>query len=90
MEREFLRREAEQKADLFFKLQAKIDSADFYFHEMEVLIGNVTSIIDIYREFREHVDTIEVLNFYRHIKQVCENIIECLSKAEEELKKRVR
>ena len=88
MEMEVLKREAEQKADLFFEIQAKIDRADPYFHEMEGLIGNVTSTIEIYREFRRHVDIGEVQNFYRHIKQICENIIECLSKAEAELRRR--
>jgi len=80
--KEIIRAECEAKAERYFKLQSVIDSVDGYFHDMEELIGDVTSRPDTYREFKKHVDMTEVYNFYLHLRQICDNIVKCIERAE--------
>lgn len=80
--RKLIRAECEAKANRFFELQSVIDSVDGYFHKMEELIGDVTSNPDTYREFKKHVDMTDVYNFYLHLRQICDNIVKCIERAE--------
>ena len=80
--KKLIRTECEVKAERYFELQSVIDSVDGYFHEMEELIGDVTSNPDTYREFKKHVDMTEVYNFYLHLRQICDNIVKCIERAE--------
>jgi len=82
---EDIRTIANEESERFFKIQVKIDDIDLQFHQMEELIGRVTGNIKLYSEFKRHVDTIEVLNFYRHILGICQNIVSEIEKAEIEL-----
>jgi len=81
---------ARAKSDKFFELQIKIDNIDSTLHQMETLIGSVTSDLKVYRFFKKFVDTVEVLNFYRHLMSICENIVNSIEKAEIELIKTIR
>ena len=80
--KEIIRAECEAKAKRYFALQSVIDSVDGYFHDMEELIGDVTSRPDTYQEFKRHVDMTEVYNFYLHIRQICDNIVKYIERAE--------
>ena len=87
---DIIKTKAIEESERFFKIQIKIDDVDLQFHQMEELIGRVTGNIKLYREFKRHVDTIEVLNFYRHILGICQNIVNRITKAESELLVKIR
>jgi len=87
MDEEIIKEEAREKLGLFFRLQSQIENTDNAFHRMEELIEDVTSKIEVYREFRKHMVIEKVLNFYVRIKNICTNIEKSIIKAEFELQK---
>ena len=70
----------------FFRYREQLGYADFYMNLLADLIAEMTSNIEEYKYYRRKIDFVTLRNFCNSIMRDAKRIVECIDKAERELK----